>query len=423
MRDGGDLPRDGTARAAAPSGEPIRRAESGFVDEVAADLTSGRWTRGRITLIRLIITFFLLAPFFSAPRPHPAQAAFLAPATLVLIVIVNRYVVGFARPLRPHNRATTAWLIAIVALGIAILAVGGLNWVGAIFISGAAAGRLTRSAWAATAAGACTAAAGLGVGLAHGVGWGGGALELTLGPLLATFFAYTAARRSELVDKLRETRAELARMAVADERLRIARDLHDLLGHSLSLITLKAELAGRVIGADPDRAAAEIADLETVARRSLGEVRAAVTSYRQPSLAAEIAAARQMLSAAGMDCRVDAPASIELPAETDALLAWTVREGTTNVVRHSGARGVTITITVTGGEASADIADDGVGPAWLAGDAPSAGGPGVGEHGSGLTGLTERARLAGAQVTAGEGPGGKGFRLMVRAPLARLSVR
>jgi two-component system, NarL family, sensor histidine kinase DesK len=392
---------------------------------VDADLVSGR--RTRIMLIRLLITFFLLAPFFSRPRLSPAHIAFLAPATLILVVIVNRYVVGFARPLRPRNRVSTAWLIAIVALGVSILAVGGLNWVGAIFIAGAAAGRLTRSAWQATAAGVCTAAGGLAVGLTHGVGFGGGALELTLGPLLATFFAYTAARRSELVDTLRETRAELTRMAVADERLRIARDLHDLLGHSLSLITLKAELAGRVIGTDPDRAATEIADLETVARRSLGEVRAAVTSYRQPSLAAEIAAARRMLSAAGMDCRVDAPASIELPPETDALLAWTVREGTTNVVRHSGAHSVTITIAITAGEASADIADDGVGPAWPPGaapaaDVPGASGPGIGEHGSGLTGLTERAGLAGAQISAGEGPGGKGFRLMVRAPLARLSV-
>jgi two-component system sensor histidine kinase DesK len=426
MRDAGDWPLDGTAGQAVPSGEPARLAETTFGDQVDAEITSGGWLRGRIVLIRLIITFLLLAPFFSGPRLSTAQTAFLAPASLILIVTVNRYVVGFARPLRPRNRASTAWLIAMVALGMSILAVGGLNWVGAIFIAGAAAGRLTRSAWEATAAGVCTAAGGLGVGLAHGVGLGGGALELTLGPLLATFFAYTAARRSELVDTLRETRAELARMAVAAERLRIARDLHDLLGHSLSLITLKAELAGRVIGADPDRAAMEIADLETVARRSLGEVRAAVTSFRQPSLAAEIAAARQMLSAAGMDCRVDAPTSIELPPDTDALLAWTVREGTTNVVRHSGARTATITITATADEATADIADDGVGSAWQAGSGsgePAAAGPGIGEHGSGLTGLTERARLAGAEISAGEGPRGKGFRLMVRVPLARLGVR
>jgi two-component system, NarL family, sensor histidine kinase DesK len=411
MRGDGDLPFGGTAGPAVPSADP-----AAFADDVDAQLASGRWTRSRIVLIRLIITFFLVAPFLTKPRPSAAQALFLAPATLILIVIVNRYVVGFAQPLRPHDRTTMAWLVAVIALGISILAVGGLNWVAAIFIAGAAAGRLTRLARDATIGAVCCAGAALGVGLVHGVGLGGGSLELTLGPLLATFFAYNAARRSELVDKLRETRAELARMAVADERLRIARDLHDLLGHSLSLITLKAELAGRVIDTDTGRAAGEIADLEAVARRSLGEVRAAVTSYRQPSLAAEIAAARQMLSAAGMDCRVVAPASIELPPDTDALLAWTVREGITNAVRHSGARTVTITVTATPGEASAEIADDGVGPAWK----PEAG---PGERGSGLTGLAERARGAGAQITAGEGPGGKGFRLLARVPPARLSVR
>jgi two-component system sensor histidine kinase DesK len=248
--------------------------------------------------------------------------------------------------------------------------------------------------------------------------------------VLAAFFAYTASRRIELVENLRETRAELARMAVADERLRIARDLHDLLGHSLSLITIKAELAGRVIGTDPDRAAREIADLETVARRSLGEVRAAVTSYRQPSLAGELAAARQMLAAAGMDCQVRAPASVDLAPEAEGLLAWTVREGATNVVRHSGARTVTITVTVTDSAVTAEVTDDGVGPGLEASHGASSHGaaghgrgePGAGPPGAGLAGLAERARRAGAEISAGEGPGGKGFRLSVRVPADRASV-
>jgi len=170
-----------------------------------------------------------------------------------------------------------------------------------------------------------------------------------------------------------------------------------------------------LLDADPERAAREVADLERVARRSLGEVRAAVTSYRQPRLAAELAAARHILAAAGMDCQVHAPASIELPPATDALLAWTVREGATNVVRHSGARTVTITVGITADEVSAEIADDGVGPAWDADRRP-------GEHqGSGLSGLTERARAAGAEISSGEGPGGKGFRLLVRVPATRFS--
>ena len=161
---------------------------------------------------------------------------------------------------------------------------------------------------------------------------------------LGNLLAHSAERRNVLMYRLKETRAELARAAVAEERLRISRDLHDLLGHSLSLITLKAELAGRVIGTDPERAAREIAELETVARRSLTEVRQAVTSYRQPSLAAELVSSRRMLASAGIDCQLRAPGAYSLPPAVDALLAWTVREGATNIVRHSAARHAEIVI-------------------------------------------------------------------------------
>jgi two-component system sensor histidine kinase DesK len=414
MRRASGLPPDGTA-GTVPPGVAAGAQEIQLTDDV--DTQTDAFTRGRGQIMRVIITFFLVAPFFSNPRPSPAQIAFLAPATAALILLVCIFIVG--RPRRLRGYPALAFTVIIVGLAISILAVGGLNWIGAIFIGGAAAGRLSGSGrWAAVAAITCAAAA-VAVGLANGVNYGS-ALELTVGPVLAAFFAYSAWRRIELVEKLRDTRAELARMAVADERLRIARDLHDLLGHSLSLITIKAELAGRVIGTDPDRAAREIAELEAVARRSLGEVRAAVTSYRQPSLAGELAAARQMLSAAGMDCRVHAPASIDLAPDAEGLLAWTVREGTTNVVRHSSARTVTITVTEADGAVTAEIADDGVGP----GLEPGAGArdQGSGPPGSGLAGLAERARNAGAEISAGEGPEGKGFRLVVRVPADRARV-
>ena len=412
MRSTDVLPPDGPARWAEP---PEASSPQGLLADDVDDQVD-RWSSTRRVVIGFIVAFFLVAPFFSKPRPTMEQVLFLAPATVILIVVFIRVVMAPGPPLR--GRAATAWMVVIVALCLAIMIVGGLNWVGAIYIAGAGAGRLAQSPRAAVAGAACCAAGGVGVGLYHGINYGS-SLELSLGPILAAFFAYAAARRIEVVEKLRETRAELARMAVADERLRIARDLHDLLGHSLSLITLKAELAGRVIGTDPDRAAREITDLEAVARRSLGEVRAAVTSYRQPTLATELAEARQMLAAAGMDCEIRAPAHVEVAPEAEALLAWTVREGATNVVRHSGARRVTITITATPDEVTAEVADDGVGPAWDPGS--DSGPPSAGEHGSGLTGLTERARQAGAQISAGEGHGGKGFRLLVRVPAGRFS--
>ncbi len=223
------------------------------------------------------------------------------------------------------------------------------------------------------------------------------------------FLANSAERRNYLIYRLRQTRAELARAAVAEERLRIARDLHDLLGHSLSLIALKAELAGRLVGPDPARAAQEIADLETVARRSLTEVRQAVTSYRQPGLTSELAAGRRMLAAAGVDCRVEAPSAYSFPAPVDTLLAWTVREGTTNIVRHSGARQACIRVGASGSLVWAELTDDGAG----AGPAPAGPAP----AGSGLAGLAERAARLGGSLQTGARDGG-GFRLRVSVPLA-----
>jgi two-component system sensor histidine kinase DesK len=392
------------------------------------DVQDEPWRRNRRRLLRLLVAFTLVAPFLSAHRPDAARVWLLLPTTVIFIVMADRIVLR-SGDWTMSLRVTWTWLTVMIGIAVVILAVGGPNWVSALVIAGAAIGRVSPTPRTAAVCTACCGIAGLGVGLARGITYGN-SLDLVLLPAMASFFGYAATRRNELVSRLRATRAELARMAVADERLRIARDLHDLLGHSLSLITLKAELAGRTIGTDPDRAAREIADLETVARRSLGEVRAAVTSYRQPSLAAELAAARQMLATAGMECRVHAPGSLGLDPATEALLAWTVREGATNVVRHSGACLATITISVADDEVAAEVADDGVGPAWDCGPNPGehrSGAHNPGQHrpgqlGSGLAGLAERARGAGAEISAGAGHEGKGFRLRVRVPAGQFSV-
>ncbi|MGH3393946.1 MAG: sensor histidine kinase, partial [Streptosporangiaceae bacterium] len=268
--------------------------------------------------------------------------------------------------------------------------------------------------------------------------------------------AYTAGKRMETVATLRQTRAELARIAVAEERLRIARDLHDLLGHSLSLITLKAELSRRTMSTDAERAGRELAELEAVARQSLSDVREAVAGYRQPDLAAELGAARQLLTAAGITVRIDAPPSLGLPGEVDAALAWTVREGVTNVVRHAGAGHAAIEVTTGRGEAVVEITDDGGryardtdGPQQMslapvpapAGPAVAAAGgavparaavaqvvtpvtpvpaePGYGwprRTGSGLAGLSERVRQLGGKLAAGP-VRPRGFRLQVSIPI------
>jgi two-component system sensor histidine kinase DesK len=212
--------------------------------------------------------------------------------------------------------------------------------------------------------------------------------------------------------ELREARAELAELAVADERLRFARDLHDLLGQSLSLIALKAQLAGRLLPDRPEEASKHITDLQDVSREALREVREAVAGYRSPTLSGELAGARMALEAAGIDARFDNP-DVSLPPAVEAVLAWTVREGATNVIRHSGAQHATIRIDPGLAAASAEILDDGAG----ATHSPSGWGTGNGTaEGHGLVGLRERVQGLGGRLDAGPRPEG-GFRLSVSVPV------
>ncbi|MFF3439345.1 sensor histidine kinase [Streptosporangium sp. NPDC002721] len=208
-----------------------------------------------------------------------------------------------------------------------------------------------------------------------------------------------------LVVRLRQAQEEVARLAASEERLRIARDLHDLLGHSLSLIVLKSELAGRLAENGSERAVAEIRDIESVARQALVEVRDAVTGYRQRGLSGELDGARAALEAAGTRATIRL-AGTPPPGTLDELLGWAVREGVTNVVRHARATRCEIEVTVGGEAATLDIVDDGRGAAPY--------GPG-----SGLTGLTERVRAAGGTVSAG--PRETGFALRVSVPLPSAS--
>ena len=213
-------------------------------------------------------------------------------------------------------------------------------------------------------------------------------------------------------EELSQARAELARLAVAEERERFARDLHDLLGHSLSVIALKAELAGRLLPDRPGEAATEVAEVESVARQALGEVREAVSGYRQPTLDGELEGARMALSAAGIEASVERP-SVTLDPATEAVLAWAVREGATNVLRHSGAKHVEMRISASLADTTLEIVDDGAGAA----SATNGHRPANGGHG--LAGLAERARGVDGTVDSGAISGGGGFKLTVRVPKAR----
>jgi two-component system sensor histidine kinase DesK len=257
----------------------------------------------------------------------------------------------------------------------------------------------------------CAAAAfGATVVAGGGGGSGGGFAASAVGiGLLLVLMRDLRMRNHELT----EARAELALSAVAAERERFARDLHDLLGHSLSVIAIKAELAGRLLKLDPERAAAEVADVEGVARESLREVRQAVSGYRQPTLDKELEGARVALSAAGIEAEVER-APVTLDPDVEAVLAWTVREGATNVIRHSSARRCRVRVRADLVDAAVEVVDDGQGPACLRGEVGE-----VHEHiGNGITGLTERAERLRGRIEAGGLPEGHGFRLAVSIPVS-----
>jgi two-component system, NarL family, sensor histidine kinase DesK len=347
------------------------------------------------TLPWLLFLAFPLVDLLTTPRPLVVRL--LAAAGLVVFTVA--YVSVFSRMFNRCPGWASWQLLVVVVLAVTLAATLGPAWAGLlIYVSAAAAGTLPESAvWPAVigAAAVCATVVAL-----HGM-----FADLFILPLfcLLTAFALRGTRYLVSVNaELTDARDELARNAVAEERVRFARDLHDLLGHSLSLIALKSELAGRLVERDPARARAEMADVEAAARRALAEVRDAVSGYRTVSLAQALAEARSALSAAGITLRAPAPGA-ELPGTVDAVLGWVVREATTNVLRHSAARTMTVDLRSDGSAVVLTVTDDGRGTA-----APP---------GAGLSGLAERVEALGGRLDTGPGESG-GFALTATVPVA-----
>nr|WP_223184111.1 histidine kinase [Streptomyces sp. CBMA291] len=225
---------------------------------------------------------------------------------------------------------------------------------------------------------------------------------IVYGTFVSTLVTAAILALDETVRKLRATQEELARSAVEKERLRFSRDLHDLLGHTLSVIVVKSEVVRRLAPRDLDAALAQVADIESVGRQALTEIREAVTGYREGSLATELDRARDALSSAGIEPVVRRSGPLLEPA-TEALLSWVVRESATNAVRHSGATRCEISVDGTVDRVRLTVADDGRGPA-------------PGPPGSGLRGLRERLAAAGGTLDSGPGPEG-GFRVTAELPV------
>ncbi|MEU5310594.1 sensor histidine kinase [Streptomyces sp. NPDC021562] len=325
---------------------------------------------------------------------------------LGLLAFNSLYIYVAARAFVKEKRqapSTRVALVLLAALTCGLAGGYGGNWLLFFPLLGLATGAALRGEhlrWA----GAAVAVLGGAVAAGH-EGWNG--LNIAYATWISTMVTAAILSLSEAVRELRAAREQLAHQAVEKERLRFSRDLHDLLGHTMSVIVVKSEAARRLAPRDMDAALAQITDIESVGRQALTEIREAVTGYRQGSLGTELDRARSVLDAAGVE-PVAVRSGAPLAPATEALLGWVVREAVTNVVRHSGATRCEITVDGGAERVTLTVADNGTG---AAGAGPRAEGVG----GTGLKGLTERLAAAGGSLRAGPSPRG-GFTVVAELP-------
>ncbi|MGW4381159.1 sensor histidine kinase [Kitasatospora sp. NPDC004531] len=393
-------------------------------DQHGEDGPDGRWTTypgapvdtRRQLLVKLMWTsvwaFYLLYPVQDLATGQHGTAATVTGAVLLVVFLaayLSLVVIRNSRRIARSRQYVPFALLAVIAVGTSI----GLGeaWL-TLFTYTSVCTAIVLPGRAAlvgvTATTGVFALIGLTTGAEHST-----LVGIGLPCLLAGFAMYGMQRLVATMRELREARTAVAHLAASEERLRLARDLHDLLGHSLSLIAIKSELAGRFMDAEKAaEARAQVADIEQVARQSLTDVREAVSGFRRPTLPVELAAARTALAASRIELDADPRLTDERPdlgTEEAGALAWALREAVTNVVRHGvGATRCAVHLDETweddGHYAVLEIVDNGPGP----GKAPP---------GNGLCGLRERLEQVGGRLHAGPADRGKGFRLRALVPL------
>jgi two-component system, NarL family, sensor histidine kinase DesK len=370
---------------------------------MSADECESNWLAGGVRSARWRWTFggavwliFLFPAFGAAVRSdHGPVLRALTLLDLVLFGAVYLVSVPLTSlwPLRDPRRYAVAGLVLLLGL-LSLPGAGEEGLATFVYVAVVGVGLLPARVAIPLAGGAAALAAALTYLVP---GWdddpGGLIFSIVLATAASSAFMRLIRRNAELA----VARGNLAAVAVEQERARFARDLHDLLGHSLTVITVKAELAGRLLDRDPARAAVEVADIERLAREALSDVRATVSGYRGVTLTSEISSARVALDAAGVIAEL--PGAVDdVPGERRELFGWVLREGVTNVLRHADAGRVRVSVS----SRAVEIVDDGTGSP-------------AGADGTGLAGLRERLSQVGGRLDAGPADGG-GFRLYAEVP-------
>ncbi|MFI6864503.1 sensor histidine kinase [Streptomyces sp. NPDC050421] len=342
-----------------------------------------------ITAVVLCGFFGIASTYILAARPGPTMVA--GAFALLLATLSVQLLHSFARPLVASLRPKRVTLVAQTALTYAPFSFLGKAWLGMPGFLAASTLLLLPAALAWPAFALEVVATDL-IELKMGTTLPDVAYT-TVATILTALVVYGLSRLSELVAEVHRSRAELARLAIAQERLRFARDLHDLLGYSLSAITLKCELTYRLVPKQPERAQEELTEILQTARQALTDVRAVTRGYRDMSLSAEAATAESMLSTLGVQTAVRLNCG-PLPTAADTVLATVLREGLTNMLRHSKAEALEIEAHREGDVVRLSVVNDGVGRIGRI--------PGAGlTPGSGITNLTVRVEELRGRLHAG----------------------
>jgi two-component system, NarL family, sensor histidine kinase DesK len=347
----------------------------------------GRWRA--VNLIWLVYSgFFIVQPLQSGSRRDWLVLAAVYPLFLAIYVSFNWSC---------SHRLRGLLLVALAILGAAYYPLNPSAG-GTILIYVAAFVPFATTSFAVatgTIIAATLASAAEGV-LLHLNAWAWGTLSLIAASIgTGNLFG---ALRTAANQRLLVAQEQIEHLAKIAERERIARDLHDVLGHTLSLVVLKSELAGKLMGSDAQRAHQEIGEVEQIARQALSEVREAVRGYRTEGIAAEIARARRALDAAGVRLESQGDGVLLTPAQ-ESVLSLVLREAVTNILRHAGATSCRLELATDSGGTRLSVHDDGRG--------------GITSEGNGLRGMRERVEALGGRLDIDSG---KGTRLTIYMP-------
>ncbi len=347
----------------------------------------------------------LVVAFGVAGRKPTGSLLFVAPLTLAIFALVVRHSFAFAASHRPRGAIPSLAFLALLVYAPNLWFEWNWSFMQACLMACAAMVLPRRAAAIAFVAPVIATDAVLVLSTAgqlpaYQIAYS--AIYEIISLLITASALYGAPLLARTVQQLGATRAELASLAAQREQLRVSRDVHDLLGQSLSAVSLKGDLALRLIGHDPKAARSEVESLTGVARDALRGLRAVVRNEQLVSLRAETEGARALLEAASVEAQVDFDVP-PMPDGVEEALSWAVREGVTNVLRHSAATWCSITLRREGRRVCLEIVNDGA--------------PGPAGQGSGLQGLAQRAKSVAGSVSA-ERIEGEQFRLLVEVPLA-----